>query len=473
MSQSPAILVENLSKKYRLFRSPKERLMEALHPFRKQYHREFWALKDISFQVQPGRTLGIIGRNGSGKSTLLQLICGVLQPTSGVVQANGRVSALLELGAGFNPEFTGRENVMLNGAIMGYSQEEMRNRLPAIEAFAGIGEFVDQPVKTYSSGMFVRLAFAAAINVEPEILIVDEALAVGDVKFQYRCFDKFKELQRLGTTILFVTHSIHTVPRYCHQAILMDKGKIEMLGRPGEVVSRYERMLAQEDAVEIQQEAESSGSGLKETDEIESIRGASTQDAGAEASLPQDPALRRFLSEPCSQERCSQRPSYNPYEERYGTGKIRFVDYMMLVNGQPDAGVVSCGDRLTIYLKVYSEIQAESPLLGFKILDKDGLLVYGSNTEFERIDLPPIGPGETVVYRQEIQVLLNQGDYFVAQGIGNCGRNGRQVLGDHRTGMIHLQVSSAQRFDGVSRMATEFGQEAAIAGGKQTSFSKQ
>ena len=195
MTDSIAIRIENLSKKYRLFASPRARLKEALHPFGKKYHREFWALKDVSFEVPKGQTLGILGRNGSGKSTLLQIIASVLQPTEGRVEVNGRVSAMLELGAGFNPEFTGRANVMFIGTLMGFSEADMRERLPAIEAFADIGEFIDQPVKTYSTGMFARLAFAAAINVDPDILVVDEILAVGDARFQQKCFRKFQEFQ--------------------------------------------------------------------------------------------------------------------------------------------------------------------------------------------------------------------------------------------------------------------------------------
>src|SRR5437016_1893645 len=200
MTEEVAISVRDVTKKYRLFRSPQEILKEALHPFRKRYHREFWALNGVSFDVAPGQTVGILGRNGSGKSTLLQIIAGIIQATSGEVIVNGRISALLELGAGFNPEFTGRENAHFQAQLMDLSREEIDRRLPEIEAFADIGEFFDQPVKTYSSGMFVRVAFASAINVDPDILIVDEALAVGDAKFQNKCFLKFKEFQGAGKT---------------------------------------------------------------------------------------------------------------------------------------------------------------------------------------------------------------------------------------------------------------------------------
>src|SRR5215471_1266872 len=206
MSRDIAVSVRDLTKKYRLFSSPMERLKESLHPFRKRYQKEFCALNGINFDLSKGEVVGILGRNGSGKSTLLQIIASVLRPTSGTVTVNGRVSALLELGAGFNPEFTGRQNVLLNGAIMGVSHQEMLERIPAIIEFADIGEFFDQPMKIYSSGMLVRVAFAASVHVDPNVLIIDEALAVGDAKFQYRCFQKLKEFRERGTTIILVTH---------------------------------------------------------------------------------------------------------------------------------------------------------------------------------------------------------------------------------------------------------------------------
>ncbi|WP_420267260.1 ABC transporter ATP-binding protein, partial [Candidatus Magnetominusculus dajiuhuensis] len=201
MPEEIAISVKNVSKKYRLFKSHNERFMEMLHPFKKKYHKEFWALKDVSFDIKRGSTVGIIGRNGSGKSTLLQIICGVLKPTVGEITVNGRISALLELGAGFNPEMTGRQNVIMNGVVHGLSNKEINSKIPEIQEFADIGEFFDQPVKLYSSGMFVRLAFAASVNVDPDILIIDEALAVGDAKFQHKCYNKLMEFQDSGNTL--------------------------------------------------------------------------------------------------------------------------------------------------------------------------------------------------------------------------------------------------------------------------------
>jgi lipopolysaccharide transport system ATP-binding protein len=252
-----AIRVSNLSKCYHIYDKPNDRLKQfvipklckALPPLRRffptpdlplpTYHREFWALKDVSFEIKKGETVGIIGRNGSGKSTLLQMICGTLNPTSGSVQTNGRIAALLELGSGFNPEFTGRENVYMNGAVLGLSKEEIDERFEAIATFADIGEFIEQPVKTYSSGMMVRLAFAVSVSVEPDILVVDEALAVGDAAFQFKCLDRLKLLTQSGTTLLFVSHDVHMVKSFCSRAIYLHGGEVKAIGMAEHLAELY------------------------------------------------------------------------------------------------------------------------------------------------------------------------------------------------------------------------------------------
>ena len=241
-----AISVRNLSKSYRLFSHPGDRIKQFFSLGLRQYHHEFAALNDVSFDIKRGETIGIIGRNGSGKSTLLQVICGILKPTSGTVQVNGRVSALLELGAGFNPEFTGRENVFFQGAILGLGIEEMNAQFAAIAAFSDIGEFIDQPVRTYSSGMFVRLAFSVAIHVSPEILVIDEALAVGDQVFQRRCIDYLDRLRQDGhTTIIFVSHNIRQVERLCARALLLDQGRMIALEDANAACNRYYKLTEQ------------------------------------------------------------------------------------------------------------------------------------------------------------------------------------------------------------------------------------
>ena len=250
-SNAIAIEVRHLSKRYEIYDAPRNRLKQFLLPrlqrlvgqADKQYFREFWALKDVSFEVKKGETVGIIGRNGSGKSTLLQMICGTLSPTSGSIQTTGRVAALLELGAGFNPEFTGRENVYLNASVLGLSTDEINARFDDVAAFADIGAFIEQPVKTYSSGMLVRLAFAVAINVDPEILIVDEALSVGDELFQRKCFSRIETIRAKGATILFVSHSGSTIVELCDRAVLLDAGEKLAVGLPKQIVGRYQKLL--------------------------------------------------------------------------------------------------------------------------------------------------------------------------------------------------------------------------------------
>lgn len=255
-SESPSIRIEGLSKSYQIYAQPRDRLKQFVMPRlrraaalpQRNYFREFWALRDFSLTVQAGETVGIIGRNGSGKSTLLQLVCGTVTPTTGTIDVNGRVAALLELGAGFNPEFTGRENVGLNAAVLGIDASTMESKFEQIAAFADIGEFIDQPVKTYSSGMLVRLAFAVAIHVEPSVLIVDEALSVGDFAFQNKCVQKLRQMRDAGVTLLFVSHDLNTVQTICDRVVWLEHGKVVMTGSPVEVCQEYQvSMLGHEE----------------------------------------------------------------------------------------------------------------------------------------------------------------------------------------------------------------------------------
>ncbi|WP_278462705.1 ABC transporter ATP-binding protein [Stutzerimonas kunmingensis] len=243
MSSEIAITVESLSKCFHIYDTPRDRLKQMLLRGRRTYYKEFWALQNTSFTVGRGETVGIVGRNGSGKSTLLQLICGTLNPTGGEIRTEGRIAALLELGSGFNPEFSGRENVYMNAAVLGLTRSETEARFADIEAFAEIGEFIDQPVKTYSSGMMIRLAFAVAINVDAQILIIDEALAVGDELFQRKCYGRIEALKQAGATILFVSHSGGTIIEFCDRAILLDSGEQLAIGKPKEIVGKYQRLI--------------------------------------------------------------------------------------------------------------------------------------------------------------------------------------------------------------------------------------
>ena len=260
-----AITVKDVTKVYRLYDKPIDRLKESLSPTHKSYHKDFYALNGLSFNVEKGQTVGIIGTNGSGKSTILKIITGVLTPTTGQVDVEGKISALLELGAGFNMDYTGIENIYMNGTMMGYSRKEMDEKLQDILDFADIGDFVYQPVKTYSSGMFVRLAFALNINVEPEILIVDEALSVGDVFFQAKCYRKMEEIKQRGTTILMVTHDMGSIIKYCDKVVLLNKGEFIAEGEPGHMVDLYKKILANQlDSLKEELESDYSGGMLGE-----------------------------------------------------------------------------------------------------------------------------------------------------------------------------------------------------------------
>ncbi|MBM9519509.1 ABC transporter ATP-binding protein [Desulforhopalus vacuolatus] len=278
MSSDAAISVENLSKCYQIYNKPGDRLKQMIMRGRRSYYKEFWALRDVSFTIGRGETVGIVGQNGCGKSTLLQMVCGTLNPTAGKCQTRGRIAALLELGSGFNPEFTGRENVYMNASVLGLTSAEIDSRFAAITDFANIGDFIEQPVKTYSSGMMVRLAFAVAINVDPEILIVDEALAVGDELFQRKCFSRLEEIRRNGATILFVSHSVGVVVELCDRAILLDRGEKLTEGTPKYVTGRYQKLIyaAAERREEIRQtivreteECHVDGESEEEREEVE------------------------------------------------------------------------------------------------------------------------------------------------------------------------------------------------------------
>jgi len=435
MNSDVAISVKDVSKKYRLFPSPKERLKEALHPFRRQYHQEFWALKNVSFDVPKGQTLGILGQNGSGKSTLLQIIASVLQPTSGNVMVNGRVSALLELGAGFNPEFTGRDNVILNGAIQGIPRDKMEKRMPEIEAFADIGKFFDQPVKVYSSGMFVRVAFASAINVDPDILIIDEALSVGDAKFQNKCFQKFHEFQANGKTIVFVTHAMETVTRLCDYAVLLEHGRIVKMGKPNDVANIYFDLLFGD------------GEKPKLVDmPFENISEETSASVIASKSVKGE--LEMFFEDIPEIDRCVNRKSYNKNEVRTGDKRAEIMDYVCVCGNDFDPVEIKSGDTLEIYMKTIFHQPLQFPVYGFAIKTIDGIKVCGTNTYVDRIDMPPVSAGEVVIFRYGIKMNLARGDFFITLAVSD-GVNEQYDMTDHRTDLIYIHIQNDKYGDGV------------------------
>ncbi len=429
MTNDIAISVRDVSKKFRLFDSPHERLIEALHPFRKQYHREFWALQNITFDVNRGETIGILGRNGSGKSTLLQIICSVMRPTQGGVHVNGRVSAILELGAGFNPQFTGRDNAILNGAILGLDNEEILSILPSIESFADIGEFFNQPVKTYSSGMYARLAFACAINVDPDILVIDEALSVGDAKFQNKCFMQFQQIQAKGKTVVFVSHNTESILRTCSSALLIDHGKLIAQGEPQAVVDRYYKILFP------------SGTDNKRTND--SIDACGYQEIRTDFNEGAAPSLLSTSGA------CEMRNTYNKNEFRFGDREVEIADYQLVV-GQTNFPVeIRSGSMVSLYVRLKANKFEGLLSAGFALKGVDGVKLFGANTISTGITLPRIVSGQSLWVRFDFCMNIGAGDVFVDLGCGDWSNPPARPL-DRRHSVLHLRVTTTDKFDGLS-----------------------
>ncbi|BFU90065.1 MAG: sugar ABC transporter ATP-binding protein [Nitrospira sp.] len=424
MPLESVITVRHVSKKFRLFSSDKDRLIEALHPFRRRLHNEFWALRDVSFDVYRGQVIGIMGRNGSGKSTLLQIICSVMQPTVGEVRVDGRISALLELGAGFNPEFTGRDNVLLNGAILGLSRKEMLGRISEVEAFADVGEFFDQPMKVYSSGMFARVAFAAAIHVDPDVLVVDEILGVGDAKFQEKCYSRIRSMRDKGVCILFVSHSTEAIQRNCDMALLLDSGKIVAHDSVDAVIAAYHDLLY--------------GSGLTNECDVNTMP---TQQK-SEVSDPDQGSriqLKEFL-EGNDGPVYTKFQYYNSHERRFGNREAEIVDFLVAADGQVDFDVLSGNEKIDIYIKVRFTREVDRPEVGWAIASPEGIVITGSNTAISQITLPGARSGETWIYLISIQPALCGGNYFLNFGVGETINETWSFL-DNRRAVVHLSVA--------------------------------
>lgn len=392
MSSEIAIKVENLSKCYQIYDQPRDRLKQFVLPrlqriaglLPKQYYREFWALKDLSFEVKKGAAVGIVGRNGSGKSTLLQLICGTLSPTRGLVEVNGRIAALLELGSGFNPEFTGRENVYLNGSILGIEKERLDERFADIEKFADIGNHIDQPVKTYSSGMFVRLAFAVQMHLEPEILIIDEALSVGDQFFQAKCYAAIRSMMDNGTTVLFVSHSAATVKALCPRAILLSHGELVVDGPASQVLDRYFVLGSQEANT-------TSSAHLLANSESEIVPRNSTEPESIQIVSSLQPPFDRRVS------------------HRVGTGQARFVECRVLADSE-EAIVVETGATLRVQalLTALDDCPHEGEV-GLVVATTEGVELFAVNSFFHGVRVPPMTKGENRVFEFEFVSPLASG----------------------------------------------------------------
>lgn len=394
----PAISLKGVSKRYRLYSSPQARVKEILSLGRKNYGDEFLALKDIDLTVEPGTTLGILGRNGAGKSTLLKIISGVLSPTEGSVEVNGRL-VLLQLGAGFNAEFTGRENVLLNGLILGVERKEMLRRFDEIEEFADLGKFMDRPVKTYSSGMRARLGFAIAVNVEPDILILDETLSVGDAIFKQVGLQKMRNLRDRGTTILFVSHSMGMVRNFCTEAILVHQGEIIARGGTSETADRYQALLSGKEASSRAKKEGSSGDYGVEMDEESEILDEEEPD------FKEDPELSR-----------GARASL-----RHGTGEARVAGVEVLDREGEPVDEVRAGDSVTVRAHLQYEAAVGGSVFSITLRNRTGLDIFTTNTKQERIPLRKRERGERVIVDFDFEVPLQPGPYSVTAALSPSG----------------------------------------------------
>ncbi|WP_314981275.1 ABC transporter ATP-binding protein [Stomatobaculum longum] len=425
MDKNLAISVQGVSKIYKLYDKPIDRLKEAVSLTHKSYHRDFFALSDISFEVKKGETVGIIGTNGSGKSTILKIITGVLSPTTGTAEVSGNISALLELGAGFNSEYTGLENIYMNGTMMGFSRQEMERRMDDILRFADIGDFVNQPVKTYSSGMFVRLAFALAINVDPEILIVDEALSVGDVFFQAKCYRRMEEMMKNGTTILMVSHDMGSIIKYCDKVVLLNRGHFVAQGEAGKMVDLYKKILA------------------NQTDEL------------AEALIEQKKeALGLPVEAAVSDKRMKDRMNLNPEVQEYGDGRASFEDFGTLDARGNVTNLLLKGEMFTIRERVRFHAPIENPIFTYTLRDKKGTDITGTNTLFEGTEIKPVKDGDvyTVSFRQKMN--LQGGEYLLSMSCTGY-ENGEHVVYHRLYNVLSLTVISNKNTVGFYDMGSE------------------
>ena len=416
-----AIKITNLTKIYKLYARNRDRLKDSLGLSKKASYKEHYALKNVDMEVKTGESVGIIGVNGSGKSTILKIITGVLNATSGEVQINGRISALLELGAGFNMEYTGLENVYLNGTMMGFTEKEIDERLQDILDFADIGEFIHQPVKTYSSGMFVRLAFAVAINIEPEILIVDEALSVGDVFFQAKCYRKFEEFKEMGKTIIFVSHDLSSISKYCDRVYLLNQGNLLGEGSPKEMIDAYKRVLVGQ--YEVPEDAE-------------------------EAIHVPDASL-------------------NPEVLEYGNKQAEIEEFYITDEKGVKTTAVIKGTSFTIHVKVRFNNRIVAPIFAFSIKNIKGTEITGTNTMVEKAFLEPVEEGSIKEVSFTQKMSLQGGDYLLSLGVTGYLGNEFQVY--HRLyDVVNITVVSDKDTVGYYDMdsAIEVKEAAAVSSGR-------
>ena len=403
-----ALRVESVSKQYRIYDRPGDRLTESLTRGRLRRHREFWALRDISFEIEAGTTVGIIGPNGCGKSTLLQIISGTLAPTHGEVWHEGRIAALLELGAGFDTEFTGVENIFMNASLMGFSRRETEAIFPNIERFAEIGQFLFQPVKTYSSGMYVRLAFAIAASVEPDILVIDEALAVGDAVFQHRCLRRIKELQERGTTVLFVSHDTAAVRALCNRAILFNSGRMIADDEPSDVLNCYQKIVM-------------------EREEAYEADTATLSDAPVPGAAPLQPVQFTY---------------------RHGDGSAEIIAAELSDSVGRRKEIVETGAPLVVRLSVRFAKTMEQPVVGFLITNRHGIRAYGTNTKEQQLELGTVQRGQTITLCFAFNCWLGVDEYSISFAVHS--KEGQAY--DWLDGALFFRVTSLATTEGVANL---------------------
>lgn len=492
------ISVDQVSKVYRLYDKPIDRLLESISLRKKSYHKDFYALRDISFSVGRGEAVGIIGTNGSGKSTMLKIITGVLSATTGKVESRGSICALLELGAGFNQDYTGIENIYMNGTMMGFSKAEMDEKLPAILEFADIGDFVYQPVKSYSSGMFVRLAFALYISIDPEVLIVDEALSVGDVFFQAKCYHRMDELKRKGTTILMVTHDLGSVMKYCDRVVLFHKGEKVGEGLPGQMVDKYKKILAGKDphAEQFMEEQNFLGNVDGEATETVNASGTTGQDAstgnagttGAEDKAGKtgdstaetaeknvgkgiagtagtantvDTADTAELASPKSGQSSPKSIGFmkdhltiNPSSQQYGNGKAEILDFGVLDKDGRPSNVLLKGEEFSIKERIVFHDDIAAPIFTFTIKDKRGMDLSGTNTLFEGKEIPAVKKGDEYFCTFTQRMNLQGGEYLLS--ISCTGfEEGEHTVYDRKYDITSITVLSNKNTVGIYDMESE------------------
>ena len=431
MSAERVIEIKDVTKIYKLYDKPIDRLKESMSLRHRSYHKDFYALRGLSFFVEKGQTVGIIGTNGSGKSTILKIITGVLTPTSGEVSVKGKISALLELGAGFNMDYTGIENIYMNGTMMGYSKREMDDKLADILDFAEIEDFVHQPVKTYSSGMFVRLAFALAINVEPEILIVDEALSVGDVFFQSKCYRRMEEIRKNGTTIVMVTHDMGSIIKYCDKVILLNKGEYIAEGPAGRMVDLYKKILAGQ-MESLREELASRREGVSED--------APGRRAGAGGSEPGG-LMREKLT-------------INANREEYGDGRAEIFDLGLLDARGNLTNLLLKGEVFTIRERIRFHADIEAPIFTYTIKDRKGTELTGTNTLFEGAQVKPVKAGDIYDVAFTQKMTLQGGEYLLSMSC--TGFEGGEHVVYHRLyDVANITVISNKNTVGIYDMEPE------------------